>query len=89
MILPPRNLYHPVLPVKVKMDKHEKLLLPLCLECAVKKYRKCHNTEDERIITGTLSTIEVHKAIEKGYMIEEIYEIGILKRKVINYLKDI
>jgi len=49
-ILSPRNLYHPVLPVKVKMDKNEKLLFPLCLECAIKKCRKCHHTENERMI---------------------------------------
>lgn len=36
-ILPPRNLYHPVLPVKVRMNKYEKLLFPLCLECTIKK----------------------------------------------------
>jgi len=80
-ILPPQNLYYPVLPVKVKMDKHEKLLFPLCLECDVKKYRKCHHTEDERMTTGTLSTIEVNKAIEKGYRIEEIYEVWNFEKK--------
>ena len=80
-ILPPRNLYHPVLPVKVKMDKNEKLLFPLCLECAIKKCRKCHHTENERMITGTWSTIEVNKAIEKGYKIEKIYEVWNFEKK--------
>ena len=67
-VLPPKNLYHPVLPVKVKMDKNEKLLFPLCLKCAEKKIRKCLHSENERMITGTWSTIEVNKAIEKGYL---------------------
>jgi len=63
------------------MDKNEKLLFPLCLECIVKKCRKCHHTEDERMITGTWSTIEVNKAIEKGYKIEEIYEVWNFEKK--------
>ncbi|KAL4150015.1 hypothetical protein QTP88_003864 [Uroleucon formosanum] len=67
-ILPPRNLYHPVLPVKVRMNKYEKLLFPLCLEY-------------ERMITGTWSTIKVNKAIEKSYKIQEIHEVWHFKNK--------
>lgn len=74
-ILPPKNLYHPVLPVKVKMDKNEKLLFPLCLKCAENKIRKCPHSDNERIIEGTWSTIEVNKAIEKGYKIQGIHEV--------------
>ena len=80
-ILPPKKLYHPVLPVKVKMDKNEKLLFPLCLRCAEKKIRECLHSENERMITGTWSTIEVNKAIEKGYKVQEIYEVWHFKNK--------
>lgn len=80
-VLPPKNLYHPVLPVKVKMGKNEKLLFPLCLKCAEEKCRKCHHSENERMITGTWATIEVNKAIAKGYKIEEIYEVWDFKKK--------
>ena len=36
-IFPPRHLYHPVLPVKIKCGDAEKLLFPLCKTCAVSK----------------------------------------------------
>ena len=36
-VLAPRKLYHPVLPVKVKMEHNEKLLFPLCIKCAERR----------------------------------------------------
>ena len=36
-VLAPQDLYVPVLPVKVKMDKAEKFVFPLCLRCAEKQ----------------------------------------------------
>lgn len=76
----PKNLYVPVLPVKVKMDKSEKLLFPLCLKCAENEQREYNHNEVECQFVGTWSTIEVNKAIEKGYKIIEIYEVWDLEK---------
>ena len=70
-ILPPRCLYHPVLPVSV--DK--KLMFPLCYSCAKNRMVNCIHSEIERSFVGTWVTEEVKKAIEKGYTILEIYEV--------------
>ena len=71
-ILPPRNLYFPVLPVRCE----GKLLFPLCYTCASTTcLDDCIHNEDERSLIGTWTTIEVNKAIEYGYRMCEIYEI--------------
>ncbi|KAL4136009.1 hypothetical protein QTP88_007583 [Uroleucon formosanum] len=73
-ILPPRNLYHPVLPVKIKMEKSEKLLFSLYYKCAVDQNKRCDHSQNERQFIGTWTTDEVNKALEKGYIITNIYE---------------
>ncbi|XP_065208479.1 uncharacterized protein LOC135837206 [Planococcus citri] len=74
-ILPPNNLHIPVLPTKVKMEKSEKLVFPLCKKCAENQQRNCNHNESERALTGTWSTVEVAKALEKGYKMLNIYEV--------------
>ena len=74
-VLPPQNLYLPVLPVKVQMGQAEKLVFPLCVKCAEKKQQKCDHNLEERQFIGTWTTEEVKKAIEKGYQITKIYEV--------------
>ena len=70
-ILPPRNLYFTVLTVCV----HEKLF-PLCYTCAAaNNLERCDHSENQRSIMGTWTSIEINKAIEKGYPILNIYEI--------------
>ena len=77
---PPRNLYHPVLPVRMMCGKSEKLLFPLCRTCAEQQQQtQCEHTEEERAITETWCTNEINKAIEKGYRITKIYEVIMLK----------
>ncbi|XP_060855012.1 uncharacterized protein LOC132932655 [Metopolophium dirhodum] len=87
-ILPPRNLYHPVLPVKIKMEKSEKLLFPLCYKCAVDQKPSCNHSKNERQFTGTWTTDEVNKALEKGYIITKIYEVWHFKEKSTDLFKD-
>ena len=73
---PPRDLYHPVLPVRTVCGKSEKLLFPLCRTCA--KYQQqtpCKHDEKQRSIMRTWCTNEMNKAIEKGYRITRIYEV--------------
>ncbi|KAJ8019010.1 putative DNA polymerase [Holothuria leucospilota] len=68
-ILPPRRLFHPVLPVKI----HDKLIFPLCRTCVEEKSTdKCNHSESQRALTGTWVTLEVQKAIEKGYEIKRV-----------------
>jgi hypothetical protein len=89
-ILPPKGLYHPVLPVKNKTKSgDEKLTFPLCQLCAKLNNQKdkCSHTESQRIIRGTWCTNEVKKAIEKGYKIITIDEVWHFYEKSSNLFK--
>jgi hypothetical protein len=83
-ILPPRNLYMPVLPYKT-----DKLLFSLCYACSVakKKPLNCQHTADKRAFVGTWLTPEINKAIEKGYKIIEIYEVHKFERRSTDLFK--
>ncbi|CAH0553368.1 unnamed protein product [Brassicogethes aeneus] len=71
-ILPPRNLYHPVLPYKC----NNKLMFPLCKACVESMYQgQCIHTEEERKFTGTFVADELRKAVSLNYKILEIYEV--------------
>ena len=78
-VLPPRHLYHPVLPYR-----HEgKLLFPLCAACVEQEMPKrplercaeCVHTDEQRTLTGTWCTPELNKAVELGYEVQYIYEV--------------
>ena len=69
----PRGLYHPVLPVRLKCRKSDRLLFPLCRTCA--QQQKCDHTNDERAFTETWCTNEIALALKKGYRILEIFEV--------------
>ena len=72
-VLPPQNLYHPVLPCKM----NNKLLFVLCRSCGETLNQKsvCNHDEDERKLHGTWITDEVIKAVSLGYRITNIQEI--------------
>lgn len=84
-VLPPYDLYHPVLPYRME----SKLLFPLCRTCAQEQLMKhfsqrteqCHHSAKERAITGTWTTLELKKALEKGYTILYIYEVWHFEQK--------
>lgn len=62
-VLPPRNPFHPVLPVKV----NGKLMFPLCQICAeTNQQTVCHHGDEERMLRSTWVSLELQKAIEKG-----------------------
>jgi len=70
-ILPPRQLYHPVLGVKM----HQKLMFILCFKCASEKSSdQCTHSDGERMIHGTYIADELRLAVQKGYRIIKIYE---------------
>ena len=75
-VVPPRKLYHPVLPQRIKVDSYEKLVFTLCKTCAEKRNQNvCKHTDNQRSFIGTWTTDEVSKALEKGYKILRIYEV--------------
>ncbi|KAI2645178.1 DNA polymerase [Labeo rohita] len=71
-MLPPQKLLHPVLP----SAPTDKLMFPLCRTCAEtqSKVLPCTHTDDERAISGTWVSLELLKAIEKGYVVVKVYE---------------
>ena len=98
-VLPPRHLYHPVLPYR-----HEgKLLFPLCAACVEQEISKrpldrcaeCIHTDEQRALTGTWCSPELSKAVDLGYEIQYIYEVwhfdetceGLFKDYVNTWLK--
>lgn len=71
-VLPPRKLYHPVLPYR----SQGKLKFPFCRTCAgAENQHACTCSVEERVITGTRCTPEIQMAVRKGYKILKIYEV--------------
>lgn len=71
-ILPPRGLYHPVLPLKI----NDKLTFSLCRTCAKKQNQEpCTCSDDDRCLLGTWCTPEIRKALDCGYTLLKVYEI--------------
>ena len=46
-----------------------------CRQCFTERNSACQHTDDERMMTGFWTTIELEKAIEKGYQIIDLYEV--------------
>jgi hypothetical protein len=70
-ILPPKQLYFPVLPARIK----GKLLFTLCTACGESKSGECFHTDDEKALDGTWVTLEVQQAIKQGYKILKTFEV--------------
>ena len=78
-ILPPYELYHPVLPHKHK----GKLTFPLCQACKEEEMAKplleksclCRHTSEQHTLRGTLCTPEIQMAVEPGYTLVKFHEV--------------
>ncbi|KAI4891048.1 hypothetical protein NFI96_008140 [Prochilodus magdalenae] len=72
-VYPPRKLLHPVLPYRC----NGKLMFPLCRTCAESENQatQCVHDNEDRSITGTWVSIELLKAVEKGYVLVKIHEV--------------
>ncbi|XP_053389260.1 uncharacterized protein LOC128552256 [Mercenaria mercenaria] len=71
-VVPPRGLFHPVLPSKV----NGKLLFHLCKTCAEHKEQvSCNHSDKERSFVGTWVTDELKKVVDTGYRVESILEV--------------
>ncbi|XP_074604005.1 uncharacterized protein LOC141857411 [Brevipalpus obovatus] len=72
IVLPPRDLFIPVLPVK----SDGKLVFHLCSKCCNSRQQtKCEHQDSEREILGTWTTPELLLAIDEGYQIVDIIEV--------------
>jgi len=78
-VLPPYELYHPVLPYR-----HQgKLSFPLCRSCVEQEMPKplleqshcCSHTLEQRTLRGTWCTPELVKAVEQGCEIKRIHDV--------------
>ena len=71
-VLPPRDLYHPVLPYRCG----GKLKFVLCRNCSEKEnYGPCNCVDSQRSFVGTFVTLEVVRAVEYGYDILKVFEV--------------
>ena len=78
-ILPPRDLYHPVLPYRCL----GKLTFPLCATCSreqrllplTTRSWACSHSIAERCLTGTWCTPELQEALNRGYRIQQVHEV--------------
>jgi hypothetical protein len=70
-ILPPRDLYLPVLPMHVGPTK--KLIFALCRACALSmQVEVCRHSEEERTLRGVWFSEEVKLALSKGYVMKKV-----------------
>ena len=70
-ILPPQDLFLPILPLHC----NKKMVFPLCKTCADENLDQCSHNEEERALVGTWVTVEVQEALKRGYVIMDVYEI--------------
>lgn len=72
LILPPKKLFIPVLPLK----SEGRLIFPLCNACTIKlNVDKCNHSDQDRSMVGTWVIAEVVKAINQNYKIIQIFEM--------------
>ncbi len=61
-----------MLPTKI----NNKLVFTLCYTCAIQSNQeRCTHNEQERALSFTWCTPEIHLALEKGYKIIKLYEV--------------
>jgi hypothetical protein len=71
-VLPPQDLYHPVLPYKCD----GRLTFPLCRTCVEESCQtECEHEPEDRQLTSTYVADELRKAVEKHYRIIVIHEV--------------
>lgn len=92
VVLPPSNLWHPVLAIGIKDEKGtEKLMFPLCRTCACDRnfqLNSCTHSEEEKSLSGCWTTPELYLAVEMGYKIEKFVEVWHYNKKTKEYFKD-
>jgi len=78
VVLPPRSLYLPVLPMH---GEDGKLLFVLCRTCALTlNQESCTHSDDERELTGTWVSTELQAALDRGYVVKRVFEVWDYKK---------
>ena len=73
-VVPPAQLYIPVLPYKTK--KSGKLTFPLCAECVEHRITNCsHFNQTCRNLRGCWTSVELSLALSEGYRISKVYQV--------------
>ena len=78
-ILPPPDLFHPVLPLRC----NGKLTFPLCAACVreqqqlpmLERSPLCDHPREQRVLRGTWCTPEINKARDMGYELVKVHEV--------------
>ncbi len=71
-VVPPRSLLHPVLPHK----SQKKTTFPLCRTCVDQRQKTpCQHSDGERSLTGVWCHVELYKAVDLGYRVQQIHEV--------------
>ncbi len=72
-VLPPRDLLHPVLPLRTRHG----LLFPLCRTCALEQQNaECEHSEEERSWIAAYTNDELQMAFDRGYrLLDPPYEV--------------
>ena len=91
-ILPPRGLYHPVLPVR----HGGKLTFPLCMACVREEQPKplfersalCKHNDQQRQLQGTWCTPELREAVARGYKLQRIHEVWHFEKTKVGLFAD-
>ena len=91
-ILPPRQLFHPVLPVR----HGGKLTFPLCMACVREEQPKpmfersalCNHTNQQRQLRGTWCTPELQEAKKRGYILVRIHEVWYFQESKVGLFAD-
>ena len=75
-MVPPKGLYHPILPQRIKVDSYKKLIFTLCKTYAeTRNQNRCEHIDNEKSLIGIWTTDEVNTAIKKGYKVLRTYEV--------------
>ena len=71
-VLPPRNLFMPVLPYR----HNGKLYFPLCRTCTEgRSTNTCTHSEEDRSLEGAWVSTELQEAVDQGYKVIQVCEV--------------
>lgn len=76
-ILPPKNLKLPLLGYKSASGSFS---FTLCAKCSDEERAVCMHGDDDRAWTATFTHLELKRALQLGYTVKKVYEVGLLKK---------
>lgn len=75
-VVAPRALRRPLLPYRT--ESSGRLVFPLCARCAEEcnQTRRCRHSEERRAWVAPYTHCELNKALELGYVVTNVFEVG-------------